>query len=153
MQTSFNNSFDKTVQTLSRTLSEEYVLMLKTQNFHWNIEGPLFFSMHSLLGHQYKSLGEKVDSIAETIRAYGSKAPGSFRDFLKTALIDEAPADPITPHQMIEILNKDHLALATRIKEHREEAEKAGDVHAIVIYEDLISFHEKASWMIRSHRA
>lgn len=148
-----NTNSSRTVQTLSKTLSEEYLLMLKTQNFHWNVEGPLFFSLHSLFESQYKSLGSKADTVAETIRAYGSKAPGSFRDFLKTALIDEAPSDALTSHQMIEILNKDHLAMAARLKEHHEEAEKSGDTHAVVVYEDLISFHEKSAWMIRSHRA
>lgn len=143
----------KTVQALAKTLSEEYFLTLKTQNFHWNVEGPLFFSLHHLFESQYKSLVDKVDLVAETIRAYGSKAPGSFRDFSKTSLIDEAPADGVSTHQMIEILNKDHLAMAARLKELHEEADKAGDTHAVVVYEDLISFHEKAAWMIRSHRA
>lgn len=148
-----NTNSNKTVQALSKTLSEEYVLMLKTQNFHWNVEGPLFFSLHHLFESQYKGLGEKVDTLAETIRTYGVKSPGSFRDFLKTSLIDEAPADNISSHQMVEILNKDHLAMAARLKEHHEFAEKSGDVNAMVVYEDLISFHEKSSWMIRSHRA
>jgi DNA-binding ferritin-like protein (oxidative damage protectant) len=142
----------KNVQALCRTLSEEYILQLKTQNFHWNVEGPSFFSLHKLFEEQYKEISELVDRAAEVIRAHNVKAPGSFKEFQKIALIDEAPAEALTSLQMIEILSKDHHSLAVRLGEHLEEAEKINDTAAVVLYEDLISFHEKAAWMIRSHR-
>lgn len=144
---------NKTAQALSKTLSEEYVLMLKTQNFHWNVDGPLFFSLHKLFESQYKELTEFVDNTAEVIRTFNVKAPGSFREFQKMALIDEAPSDVLSAHQMIEMLNKDHMLMSTRLKEQLEEAEVAGDTSAVTLYEDLITFHDKAAWMIRSHRA
>ncbi|MNJ93398.1 DNA protection during starvation protein 2 [compost metagenome] len=143
----------KSIQALSKTLAEEYILQLKTQNFHWNVEGPLFFSLHKLFESQYTELQASVERVAEVIRAHHAKAPGSFRDFIKLALIDESPLDPITSHQMIEILNKDHVTMASRLREHLEEAEEANDSPAVTLYEDLITFHEKAAWMIRSHRA
>ncbi len=146
-----NSQTSKTVQDLSKVLSEEYFLLLKTLNFHWNVEGPLFHSLHTLFETHYRGLLEKVDDIAETIRAYDAKAPGSFREYSKTSLIDEAPAEEISAIEMVEVLNKDHLAIAARIKEHHEDAEAAGDIHAVTLYEDLITFHEKAAWMIRSH--
>jgi len=143
----------KNVQALCRTLAEEYLLQLKTQNFHWNVEGPSFFSLHKLFEEQYKELSEFVDRTAEVIRAHNSKSPGSFREFQKIALIDEAPSEMLNALQMIEILSKDHASLAVRLSEHLEEAEKINDTPAVVLYEDLISFHEKAAWMIRSHRS
>lgn len=143
----------KTTQALSKTLAEEYILQLKTQNFHWNVEGPLFFSLHKLFESQYIELQGSVARIAEVLRAHQVKAPGSFRDFIKVSLIDEAPLDPITSHQMIEILNKDHVTMASRLREFMEDAEGENDSPAITLYEDLITFHEKAAWMIRSHRA
>ncbi|QDK36337.1 Dps family protein [Bdellovibrio sp. NC01] len=144
---------NKTAVALSKTLAEEYVLLLKTQNFHWNVDGPLFFSLHKLFESQYKELLEYIDDTAEVIRTFNVKTPGSFREFQKIALIDEAPNDMLTAHQMIEILNKDHMAMSTRLKEHLEEAEQSEDTSAVTLYEDLITFHDKAAWMIRSHRA
>lgn len=144
---------NKTAVALSKTLAEEYVLLLKTQNFHWNVDGPLFFSLHKLFESQYKELLEFIDETAEVIRTFNVKTPGSFREFQKIALIDEAPNDILTAHQMIEILNKDHMAMSTRLKEHLEEAEQQSDTSAVTLYEDLITFHDKAAWMIRSHRA
>ena len=142
----------KNVQALCRTLAEEYVLQLKTQNFHWNVEGPSFFSLHKLFEEQYKELAEFVDRTAEVIRAHNAKSPGSFREFQKIALIDEAPAEQLSAIQMIDMLSKDHSSLAVRLSEHLEEAEKINDTPAVVLYEDLIAFHEKAAWMIRSHK-
>lgn len=143
----------KTAQALTKTLSEEYLLMLKTQNFHWNVDGPLFFSLHKLFEAQYKELGEFVDDTAEIIRTFNVKSPGSFREFQKMSLLDEAPSDNLTAHQMIEILNRDHMSMSTRLKDHLEDAERNGDTSAVTLYEDLITFHDKAAWMIRSHRA
>jgi starvation-inducible DNA-binding protein len=142
----------KNIQALSRTLGEEYLLQLKTQNFHWNVEGPSFFSLHKLFEEQYKELAEFVDRIAEVIRAHNVRSPGSFREFQKVALIDEAPSEHLTALQMIDTLTKDHSAMAVRLAGHLEDVEKINDTPAVVLYEDLITFHEKAAWMIRSHR-
>ena len=138
--------------TLSKTLANEYFLMLKTQNFHWNVEGPMFFSLHKLFEEQYGQLGEFVDRTAEVIRAHDKKAPGTFREFSKLASMQEAASDQVSASQMIDVLSKDHSLMAMTLKEALIVAEEANDTNTVTLYEDLITFHEKAAWMIRSHK-
>ena len=143
---------NQVVESLGQTLAEEYILMLKTQNFHWNVEGPLFFSLHTLFETHYTFLATKVDEIAEIIRARGVKAPGSFAEFKKLSLIEEASSENISAQQMIETLTKDHVNLTARLKHAFELAGQAGDSTTAALFDSLIAFHEKAAWMIRSHR-
>ncbi|WP_374030679.1 Dps family protein [Bdellovibrio bacteriovorus] len=140
------------VETLKKSLAEEYLLQLKTQNFHWNVEGPMFFSLHKLFEEQYGQLAEFVDRTAEVIRALKVKAPGSFKEFRELSSIQEA-SDKLTASQMIEMLSQDHTNLAIALKSRLETAEDADETSAVTLYEDLIGFHEKAAWMIRSHRS
>jgi len=141
------------VTALSHTLAEEYLLTLKTQNFHWNVEGPLFYSLHKLFEEHYTFLAAQVDDIAERIRALGQRAPGSYKEFLQLSKVEEAPADHVTANRMIEILTHDHEAIVQRLSTFRDQADQAGDSTTVIIYDDLIAFHQKAAWMIRSHRA
>lgn len=143
---------DAVVETLKKSLAEEYLLQLKTQNFHWNVEGPMFFSLHKLFEEQYGQLAEFVDRTAEVIRALKVKAPGSFKEFKELSSIQEAP-DKLSANQMIEMLSQDHTNLAIALKSRLETAEDAEETSAVTLYEDLIGFHEKAAWMIRSHRS
>jgi starvation-inducible DNA-binding protein len=137
---------------LAQTLAEEYILMLKTQNFHWNVEGPLFYSLHKLFEEHYTFLATQVDTVAERIRAIGERAPGSYHEFLKISKVEEAPADRISATKMIELLTEDHEKIAKRLSTFRDAADEAGDNTTVLIYDDLVLFHEKAAWMIRSHR-
>lgn len=141
------------IENLKKTLAEEYILQVKTQNFHWNVEGPLFYSLHKLFEEQYGQLSEFVDSTAETLRALKSRAPGSFAEFKTLSSVQEAPAEKMNSNQMIEMLSQDHTTVANSFKGRLEEAEDAGEISAVTLYEDLITFHEKAAWMIRSHRS
>lgn len=143
---------EKVIQALSQTLAEEYLLMLKTQNCHWNVEGPLFFSLHSLFETHYTFLATKVDEIAEIIRARGVKAPGSFTEFKKLSTIEEIEGT-LSAHQMIDVLTKDHTALAGRLQGFFEAASAAGDNGSASVFDSLIAFHEKSAWMIRSHKS
>lgn len=140
------------VEVLKKTLADEYLLQLKTQNCHWNIEGPLFFSLHKLFEEQYKELFELVDRCAEVTRALKSKAPGSFVEFKEISAVQEITSK-LNSNQMIETLTQDHTNLALALKSRLEIAEEAEEASATVLFEDLITFHEKAAWMIRSHRA
>jgi starvation-inducible DNA-binding protein len=144
---------NQVVEQMKKTLADEYFIQLKTQNFHWNVEGPLFFSLHKLFEEQYKQIADFVDESAEVIRALRGHAPGSFQEFKLLTSIHEAPAEKMHFHQMIESLSEDHSSLVEDYVERLEGAEMAGEVSAVKLYEDLISFHEKAAWMIRSHRA
>lgn len=140
------------VDTLRRSLADEYVLQLKTQNCHWNVEGPLFFSLHKLFEEQYQALFEHIDTLAETLRALKVKAPGTLKEFRDLASLQDSPNSNLTAEQMIEMLQADHTHMAMALKDRREIADQAEEVSAVVLYEDLIKFHEKAAWMIRSHQ-
>lgn len=140
-----------TVAELKKTLADEYLLQLKTQNFHWNVESPLFFSLHKLFEKQYEEISEFVDRSAEIIRALKSPAPGSFEEFRKLADVEECTDVKVSATKMIDILTADHTTLAELYKARLETAEHEEETSAVTLYEDLISFHEKAAWMIRSH--
>jgi len=137
---------------LARTLADEYTLLLKTQNFHWNVEGPMFFSLHTLFEQQYTQLQNTADRVAERIRALGHRAPGSFDEFKKISKIHDAPIGSLSAIQMIEILVRDHQILLDDIHQFRKLAESEGDATTATLYDDLAFFHDKAAWMIRSHR-
>ena len=141
-----------TIAALSQTLAEEYILMLKTQNFHWNVEGPLFYSLHMLFEQQYTFLATQVDIVAERIRALGERAPGSYHEFLKISKVEEAIADKVNANKMIEVLTHDHENIVKRLDGFRAQADEAGDNTTVTIYDELISFHQKAAWMVRSHK-
>ena len=142
-----------TVEDMKKTLADEYSLQLKTQNFHWNVEGPLFFSLHKLFEEQYVKISEFVDDSAEILRALNSPAPGSFSDFKKLTSINECTEVKISSSKMIDMLAADHTSLAQLYKARLEQAEAEEETSAVTLYEDLIRFHEKSAWMIRSHRS
>lgn len=142
-----------TIEDMKKTLADEYSLQLKTQNFHWNVEGPLFFSLHKLFEEQYNQIAEFVDRSAEILRALNSPAPGSFSEFKKLASIQESNEVKVSSGKMIDILAADHTSLAQLYKNRLEQSEAEEETSAVTLYEDLITFHEKAAWMIRSHRS
>lgn len=137
---------------LARTLADEYTLLLKTQNFHWNVEGPMFYSLHILFEAQYIQLQAIVDRVAERIRALGHRAPGSYEEFKKLSKIHDAPIGTLTAIQMIEILVRDHELFLEDNHRFRKAADEDGDATTATLYDDLAMFHDKAAWMIRSHR-
>lgn len=140
------------IPALSQTLAEEYLLMLKTQNFHWNVQGPLFYSLHMLFEQHYTFLATQVDEVAERIRALGERAPGSYREFIKLSKVEEAPDDRLSAGRMIDLLTADHESIVKRLTQFRAQAEEVDDNTTVSIYDGLISFHQKAAWMISSHR-
>lgn len=140
------------IPALSQTLAEEYLLMLKTQNFHWNVQGPLFYSLHMLFEQHYTFLATQVDEVAERIRALGERAPGSYREFIKLSKVEEAPDDRLSASRMIDILTADHESIVKRLTDFRAQAEEVDDNTTVSIYDGLINFHQKAAWMISSHR-
>jgi starvation-inducible DNA-binding protein len=141
------------VETARKTLAEEYLLLLKTQNAHWNVEGPNFFSLHKLFEEEYEKLQEFVDRTAEVIRALKSPAPGSFKEFKELGSIREFSAEKMSAENYLEALSQDHTNMSIALKARLEVAEEAEETSCVVLYEDLVSFHDKAAWMIRSHLA
>ncbi len=136
---------------LSKVLASLYTLQLKTQNFHWNVEGPLFYSLHMLFEQQYTAIATSVDEVAERLRAMNEKAPGSYSEFSQLSILEDAPAKKVSAQDMIALLTADHEKLAKFAITVQEEADKLEDKATTSMMDNLITFHEKSAWMIRSH--
>lgn len=134
---------------LSRVLADTYTLYLKTHNFHWNVTGPMFHSLHTIFETQYTELALAVDLIAERIRALGFPAPGSYSDYAKLTAIAETPGVP-TAEQMIHLLVEANETVARTIREVFPIAERGGDEVSVDLLTQRLQVHEKAAWMLRS---
>jgi starvation-inducible DNA-binding protein len=134
-----------------RLLADSYTLYLKTHNYHWNVTGPMFGTLHTLFETQYTELALAVDEIAERIRALGRPAPGSYSAFARLARVKEAPEDAPEAIAMIEQLAEDHATVAATARELVEAAEAAGDPASADLGTRRIEVSEKAGWMLRSH--
>ncbi len=141
---------DKTADALSRLLADSYVLYLKTHNFHWNVKGPMFTTLHTLFMTQYTELSLAVDEIAERIRALGAVAPGSFSAYAKLAQVQEAEGVPKAT-DMIRELAADQAKVTAAAKKVVEMAGAAGDDATADLGIQRIQVHEKNAWMLESH--
>jgi len=135
---------------LSRLLADTYTLYLTTHNFHWNVTGPMFNTLHAMFMAQYTELWNAVDPIAERIRALGHPAPGSYGQFGQLATVADAPAAPPKALEMVHILVKGHEAVARTAREAFPAAEKAGDESTCDLLTQRLQIHEKTAWMLRS---
>jgi len=138
------------VEPLSRLLADSYTLYLKTHNYHWNVTGPMFNTLHTLFETQYTELALAVDEIAERIRALGEFAPGSYSAFGALASIKEETGRPAAT-QMIENLVADHTTLVESAKRVIAAAEKASDQASADLATRRVEIHQKNAWMLRSH--
>jgi starvation-inducible DNA-binding protein len=136
-------------QGLSRLLADTYTLYLKTHNFHWNVTGPHFASLHPLFEAQYTELATAVDDIAERIRALGHPAPGSYREFSALTAIREAEGAPAAA-EMVRQLANDQETVVRTAREVLAVTSDAGDEVSAGLLTDRMSVHEKAAWMLRS---
>jgi starvation-inducible DNA-binding protein len=154
MQTIPDNSkthdFQKVADELTHFLADTYVLYLKTQNFHWNVTGMEFHSLHLMFEEQYKDLADAVDLIAERIRALNSPAPASFSQFLKLTSLKEENSVP-TAKEMVKILLKDHETVIHHANTMLAKSQKAHDEGTTDLLIERIRVHEKTAWMLRSH--
>ncbi len=134
---------------LSRLLADSYTLYLKTQNYHWNVTGPMFRSLHLMFEEQYIELRDAVDGIAERIRALGYPAPGSFKEF---AALGSGAEEEGTPEamEMVRRLAAGHEATARTARDVVKIAEPAGDVATVDLATVRIETHEKTAWMLRA---
>jgi starvation-inducible DNA-binding protein len=135
---------------LSRLLADTYTLYLTTHNFHWNVTGPMFNTLHTMFMEQYTELWNAVDPIAERIRALGHPAPGSYAQFGKLSSLKDAPADPPQALEMVRILVQGHEAVARTARGVFALAEKADDQPTADLLTQRLDIHEKAAWMLRS---
>lgn len=134
---------------LSRLLADSYTLYLKTHNFHWNVTGPMFNTLHTMFEGQYTELATAVDEIAERIRALGEPAPGSYAQFSELTVISEETGSP-SAEDMIRQLVEGQEAIARTARSVFPAAEKAGDEPTADLLTQRIQLHEKNAWMLRS---
>jgi starvation-inducible DNA-binding protein len=135
---------------LSALLADTYTLYLTTHNFHWNVTGPMFNTLHMMFMQQYTELWGAVDPIAERIRALGHAAPGSYGQFAKLSSIADAPATPPKAEDMVRILVDGHEAVARTARKMFPTADKANDQPTADLLTQRLDIHEKTAWMLRS---
>ena len=134
---------------LSRLLADSYTLYLKTHNYHWNVTGPMFNTLHLMFEAQYTELATAVDEIAERIRALGVKAPGSYSAFADLTSIGEGSGDE-SAEEMIRQLVLGQEAAARTAREAFPLAEAASDEPTADLLTQRMQTHEKTAWMLRS---
>lgn len=134
---------------LSRLLADSYTLYLKTHNFHWNVTGPMFQTLHLMFEQQYTELAAAVDLIAERIRALGYPAPGSYREFSKNTSIEESEGTS-SAEEMIEQLVRGQEAVVRTARSILPIVEKANDQPTLDLLTQRMQVHEKTAWMLRS---
>ncbi len=137
------------VKHLSVILSDTYLLYVKTQNFHWNVESTLFHSLHVMFESQYEELQGAVDVLAERIRALGHFSPGSFAQFSSFGNIKESTKVP-SAKDMLKQLLADHELLCREIREAIPVLQKLGDDVSVDTLIERLTQHEKTAWMLRS---
>ncbi len=135
---------------LSRLLADTYTLYLKTHNFHWNVTGPQFNSLHLMFEGQYTELALAVDLVAERIRALGEPAPGSYSAFAKLSTIKEAVGVP-NATDMVLILAEDQLAVVRTARSVFPLADAAHDEPTADLLTQRMQVHEKTAWMLRAN--
>jgi starvation-inducible DNA-binding protein len=134
---------------LSRLLADTYSLYLKTHNYHWNVTGPMFNTLHLMFEEQYNELWIAVDLIAERIRSLGAFAPGSYSAFVQLSTIPEADGVPAA-QEMIADLVAGHEAVARTARSVFPVADAAHDESTADVITQRLSVHEKTAWMLRS---
>ncbi len=143
-------SNDATVKALSRLLATTYTLYLKTHNYHWNVTGSMFTTLHTMFETQYTELALAVDEIAERIRSLGAFAPGSHSAFAKLTTVKEETGHP-GAIEMIRNLVSDQEAVSELAHSVIDAAEGARDQASADLATRRLEIHEKNAWMLRSH--
>jgi starvation-inducible DNA-binding protein len=134
---------------LSNVLADTFILYLKTHNFHWNVTGPMFPTLHSMFEEQYNELWLAVDAIAERIRSLGFVAPGSYGEFSKLTYLQESPVATNATEMIAELL-RDHETAARTARSALAAARTAVDAPTEDLLTQRLAAHEKTAWMLRS---
>lgn len=138
------------VDGLSRLLADSYTLYLKTHNYHWNVTGPMFNTLHLMFEEEYNELALAVDAIAERIRALGFPAPGSYAAYARLTSISEASEEPLAAETMIRQLVEGNETVVRTAREIFPAAERANDESTADLLTGRMQRHEKVAWMLRS---
>mgnify|MGYP006273598949 FL=1 len=137
-------------ERLGSATADTYMLLAKTQGYHWNVAGPLFVSIHELTEQQYKDLFEAADDLAERIRALGEPSPGSYARFAELSAIEEDDGSPKSAASMVEALAHDNELVARRMKAASDIAEELGDKVTEDMLIERMQVHEQNAWMLRA---
>ncbi len=148
-----NADRERLAGALREVVGDTYMLLAKTQGYHWNVSGPLFLSIHELTESQYRDLFEAADDLAERARALGEAAPTSYAQFARTSVIEDDDGKPKTAGEMVDALATDNERCARRFLEVSNLAEDLGDK----VTEDMaiarMRQHEQNAWMLRATSA
>ncbi len=134
---------------LSRLLADSYTLYLKTHNYHWNVEGPMFTTLHLMFEEHYNELALAVDEIAERIRTLGEPAPATYREFSALSSIEEDTDRPDAT-EMIRRLVAGHETVVRTARSVFPAVEAASDEPSADLLTQRMQVHEKTAWMLRS---
>jgi starvation-inducible DNA-binding protein len=137
------------VQELSKLLADTYVLYLKTHSFHWNVEGPMFQTLHQMFMEQYTETWNAIDPIAERIRSLGEYAPGTYREYARLTRIKETEGVP-RAEEMVQLLIEGQEAVVRTAREALSVADAANDQPTLDLLTQRMQIHEKNAWMLRS---
>jgi starvation-inducible DNA-binding protein len=142
-------SREQIAASLSRVQADTYTLYLKTHNFHWNVTGPMFQTLHLMFEQQYNELWLAIDLVAERIRALGFPAPGSYRQFAELTSIKEDDGVP-KAEDMIRRLVEGHETVARTARDAFRLAEEVHDQPTCDLLTQRMQVHQKTAWMLRS---
>ena len=140
---------EELVGQLSKLLADSYTLYLKTHNFHWNVTGPMFQTLHLMFEEHYTELALAVDLIAERIRSLGHPAPGSYAAFGRLSNVPDTDGVP-KALEMVKLLVADHETVIRTARAVVTAAEDAGDQATADLGTQRLQIHEKTAWMLRS---
>jgi starvation-inducible DNA-binding protein len=137
------------VQGLSRLLADTYMVYLKTHSFHWNVEGPMFQTLHLMFMEQYTETWNAIDLIAERIRSLGEYAPGTYKEYARLARVKETDGVP-KAEEMVRLLIEGQEAIVRTAREVLPLADEAKDEPTLDLLTQRMQVHEKNAWMLRS---
>jgi starvation-inducible DNA-binding protein len=137
------------VRGLSKLLADTYVVYLKTHSFHWNVEGPMFQTLHQMFMEQYTETWNAIDLIAERIRSLGEYAPGTYKEYSRVASIRETEGVP-KAEEMVRLLIEGQEAIVRTAREVLPLADEANDEPTLDLLTQRMQVHEKNAWMLRS---
>lgn len=139
----------KLADHLGECLADTYMLYVKTQSFHWNVVGPMFYGLHKLTEAQYEDMADAIDEIAERIRAIGFIAPGSFSQFVGMSHVEEETGAP-SAEVMIKQLADGNEVCARRLRQAASEAEAVEDIRTADMLTARVGQHEENVWMLKA---
>lgn len=137
------------IESMNNVLANTYALYLKTQNYHWNVEGASFKSLHALFEEQYTDLALAVDTAAELIRGLGAKAPGTFEAYMKRSSV-RSGNESASAEQMLSELFEDQNQMQKILQSTLEIAQQCGDEVVAGFVIERLTVHRKAAWMMKS---